>query len=241
MKNIVRTAVNSLGFDVVRLKHLHKNLVEHLLNIFDKNKIDCVIDVGANSGQYAMSLREMGYKGYIVSFEPVKVAYGTLELNAKADEKWLCYNLALGDKDQVKTINVYKSTVFSSFLEANAYSKDIWRSLESVTTEEVSVIRLDDILPELARRTGCSRLFLKMDTQGYDSNVFRGSLNSLDSIRGLQSELALIPVYKEMPLAYDVLNEFHKAGFYISGMYPINREDASLAVIEYDCVLVKRK
>jgi hypothetical protein len=24
-------------------------------------------------------------------------------------------------------------------------------------------------------------------------------------------------------------------------MYPVNREDASLAVIEYDCVLVKRE
>ena len=38
---------------------------------------------------------------------------------------------------------------------------------------------------------------------------------------------------------YEVLTEFNDHNYYISGMYPINR-DESLAVIEYDCVLVKK-
>ena len=38
---------------------------------------------------------------------------------------------------------------------------------------------------------------------------------------------------------YDVLQEYHLFDYFISGMYPINR-DESLAVIEYDCVMVKR-
>jgi hypothetical protein len=43
-----------------------------------------------------------------------------------------------------------------------------------------------------------------------------------------------------MPDTYEVLREFHAHNYFISGMYPINR-DESLAVIEYDCVLVRRE
>ena len=70
-------------------------------------------------------------------------------------------------------------------------------------------------------------------------NVFRGAVESLEKIPSIQSELSLIAIYDDMLPAYDILKEFHQQGFFISGMYPINR-DESLAVIEYDCVLVKR-
>ena len=243
MKKIIRNILNGFGFDVIRLKTKLKidnvDLSSHLSNVFAAKEIDCVIDVGANSGQYGAFLRKMGFKGYIISFEPVKAVFDMLVSNAKSDNKWICYNLALGDQTEEKTINVYKSSVWSSFLDANAYSKNIWKSLESVIPETVKVAKLDDIFPELVRRTGCKRYFLKMDTQGYDKNVFSGSLDSLANIEALQSELALIQVYDGMPSAYDVLGDFHSRNFYISGMYPINR-DESLAVIEYDCVLVKK-
>jgi len=58
-------------------------------------------------------------------------------------------------------------------------------------------------------------------------------------VQALQTELSLISVYEGMPRSYDVLQDFHDREFFISGMYPINR-DPSLAVIEYDCVLVKK-
>ena len=38
---------------------------------------------------------------------------------------------------------------------------------------------------------------------------------------------------------YVFLKGLHELNFLISGMYPINRDEC-LAVIEYDCVLVKR-
>jgi FkbM family methyltransferase len=240
MKNIVRTTVNRLGFDVVRLTNVNNDLAGHLLNVLTLNNIDCVIDVGANAGQYGQFLRGLGYLGFIVSFEPVKAAYERLQATASGDDKWLTYHLALGDKAEKKIINAYKSSVFSSFLNANEYSKGIWNSLETVTPEEVNVRRLDDIFAELVDRTNGTSFFLKMDTQGYDINVFIGGLASLSRVNGIQSEVSLIPVYDGMPPAYEVLNKFHEQDFYISGMYPINRDAASLAVIEYDCVMVKR-
>ncbi|TAN42047.1 MAG: FkbM family methyltransferase [Nitrospirae bacterium] len=240
MKRLVRSFFNLFGYDFVKAQYNNADFEKHLSNVIAAKNIDCIIDVGANKGQYGESLRKMGYKGRIVSFEPVKSVFNVLKEKCDKDDRWDCYNLALGDKKEEKTINVYQSTVFSSFLQANEYSKNIWQSLENVTPEVVNVVRLDDVYAELVGRTGCTNCMLKLDTQGYDKQAFDGAIGSLKHILALQSELALIPVYDGMLPVYDVLKIFHEHNFFISGMYPINR-DESLAVIEYDCVLVKKE
>lgn len=55
-------------------------LKSHLIHIFKKNQINCVFDIGANKGQYARQLRELGYDGLIFSFEPTSHAYGSVSL-----------------------------------------------------------------------------------------------------------------------------------------------------------------
>lgn len=239
MKKLIRNILNKYGLDIVRIKNQHDNLSNHLLNVLTNKNIECVIDVGANSGQYGVFLRELGYKGYIVSFEPVASVFKALKEKCDKDDKWFCYDFALGDKSEEKILNVYKSTVFSSFLEANDYSKNIWSSLNHVTPESVKVFKLDDVYDDIIGKLGCTHYMLKLDTQGYDKFVFDGARDCLKHVSVLQSELSLISVYDGMLDAYDILKQFHNNGFYISGMYPINR-DESLAVIEYDCVLVKR-
>lgn len=61
----------------------------------------------------------------------------------------------------------------------------------------------------------------------------------MNAVKCLQTELSLIAVYEGMGKPYELLNEFHKHQFEISGMYPINRDNVSMAVIEYDCILVR--
>lgn len=231
--------LNRFGFDVIRLVNKNSDLSAHLRIVLSQLKIDCVVDVGANTGQYGEFLRQLGYTGSIVSFEPVKEVFRKLQANSSNDPKWTCYNLALGDTSERKVMNVYQASVFSSFLRANEYSQQRW-SLDQGNAEDVSVARLDDLFEELVAKTGGTSFFLKMDTQGYDRKVFAGALGSLERIRGLQSELSLLPVYDGMPRGYDVLEDFHARNYFVSGMYPVNRDD-SLAVIEYDCVLVKKQ
>ena len=239
MKHLLRRLLNRIGFDLVRTKNQHDDLTKHLSNVLRSRNIDCVFDVGANSGQYGLFLRSIGYQGYIISFEPVSSVFGELSERSQNDEKWICCNYALGDKNEQKTLNVYKSTVFSSFLKANDYSKNIWHSLEHMEPELVNVKRLDNVWQELTAKLDCKNFMLKLDTQGFDNYVFEGAHNLINNISVLQSELSLIPVYEGMGQVYDILNQYHKSNFFISGMYPINR-DYSLAVIEYDCVMVKR-
>ena len=235
----LRRLINRTGFDVVRISAFHRDFSEHLKRVLDANQIDAVIDVGANKGQYAAMLRQIGFRGHIYSFEPVSSIYAELCRVSKEDRKWHCFNLALGDEVGEKQINVYDSHVFSSFLEANDYSKAIWKSLNGVTPERVKVARLEDIFDTLPEKEECHRFMLKLDTQGFDLQAFRGTGTYLDQISVLQTELAMIAIYDAMPDPFATLAEYSSKGFCVSGMYPINR-DVSQAVIEYDCVMVRR-
>lgn len=240
MKATLRKLLNSAGYDLLRLRNSNFTLETNLLNVLKKKGISCIIDVGANCGQYGSFLRRIGYRGHIFSFEPVQHVFEKLQSAAKHDSKWRCFQYALGNQEGKKEINVYRSTVFSSFFDANEYSKNIWNSLRDVYTEIVHVRKLEDIYDELTQDLGSVTCMLKMDTQGYDVNVFQGARAILGNVEALQSEIAIIKVYEEMPDGLDALKLFQEHGYYISGMFPINREE-SLAAIEFDCLLVKRE
>lgn len=239
MIRFARRLLNRAGFEIVRRQYANTDVAQHLRNIIAHYEIDCILDVGANVGQYGKMLRLLGFSGQIVSFEPVRDVYEQLEQAARDDDKWHVYPLALGATSERKRINVYGDTVFSSFRDASAYSKEVWSALSDSHAEDVTVVRLDDIFSDIRQKTGGRKFLLKLDTQGFDLEAFQGATESLAHILAMQSELSLIPVYDHVPPPYDTLNVFHAAGYAISGMYPINREPG-LAVVEYDCVLVHR-
>jgi FkbM family methyltransferase len=239
IKKSVHKSFNLFGFDLIKHGHFDQSFGEHLLRVFSSRQIDCVFDVGANVGQYGRFLRNIGYTGHIVSFEPVKSAFEQLLRQSKNDAKWICLNTALSDAAGEKSINVFAETQFCSFLEASDYAKGTWTDVKDSTAEIVDTVRLDDVFESIKARTQCNNYYLKLDTQGYDNHVFRGAARSLRFVQAMQSELSLISVYEGMDRSFAGIEHYQDAGFFISGMYPINVEQ-SLAVIEYDCVLVKR-
>lgn len=77
IKNLVRQAAvrgfHQIGYEVTPAwKVPSKPLVDHLKAVFRVYSIDTVLDVGANLGQFrSMLWEDVGFKGRIVSFEPV--------------------------------------------------------------------------------------------------------------------------------------------------------------------------
>lgn len=239
VKKSIHKTFNLFGLDLIRRDHFDRSFGDHLLKVFRSRQIDCVLDVGANIGQYGSFLREIGYSGHIVSFEPVNTAFEELLTKSENDSKWTCLNVALSNESKLSEINVYEGSQFSSFLETSEYAISKWSDIGAAKRELVKSVCLDDVFPELNDSLQCGNFYLKLDTQGFDLNVFRGAKQSLRHIHAMQSELSLISVYKGMDRSFAGLEEYIEAGFHISGMFPINVEQ-SLAVIEYDCVLVKR-
>lgn len=216
-------------------------LVRHLRAIIEHYRIDCVFDVGGNLGQYHDLLREdIGFKGLILSFEPVQKYVEVLHARAVADAKWQVFDFALGSTDSMATINVTKSPGLNSFLEPRTDAvKDYWSVGEVIGTEKVRIRMLDEMFQGLRGEHGFQSPYLKLDTQGFDLEVLKGARDSLNEFRALQTEASIKPLYQEMPDYRDVIEYLAVAGFELSGMFPVSH-DKALRLIEFDCLMTNR-
>jgi FkbM family methyltransferase len=226
----------TLKIDIVRTYNT-ATLTHHLEEVFKVYRIDTIVDVGANEGQFGAMARELGFTGDIHSFEPVKQTYDKLVRTAAHDARWTTHNLALGRQHGTLAINVSEGSVFSSLLKPNDYGAERFAGIKVQRQEQIEVSTFDRFMQK--HIGGERRIFLKMDTQGYDLEVFGGAAASLNSICCILSELSLIPIYDGMTDYLETLATYQKHGFSVSGMYSVNRND-DLSLIEVDCVMVNR-
>ena len=203
----------------------------------DTRQVDLVVDVGANEGQFARRLRHT-YGGDIISFEPISAPFRRLEEAARNDSRWTVHQFALGSEETTATMHVASDTAFSSLLIPNAFSRQRFRRSASLVDETVHVKRLDRVLEPLLTAASPKRLFLKLDAQGYDLEVFTGLGKYADRVMVMQSEISLVPIYEGMPHWTESVATYEHAGLSVGGMFPVTR-DVDGRVIEYDCLLVR--
>jgi FkbM family methyltransferase len=230
----LRRLVNATGFDVVRTRGMH-NLTAHLQQVLKLYDIDTVLDVGANEGQFAHELRSLGFQGQIHSFEPVPSVFELLKRNSATDGRWAAHSYALGAAPGRQTINISEATVFSSFLPLDDQTEKKWKVAGITDRQVVEISTVDSFLKTLDGKA--SRVFLKMDTQGYDLQVFEGAKSSLERIAAVLTEISFSAVYQGSPSYSDSIDPIQKAGYSVSGIYQVARTP-NLALIEADCVFV---
>jgi hypothetical protein len=56
---------------------------------------------------------------------------------------------------------------------------------------------------------------------------------------GLQSEVSTAPIYEGMPHLSEAITLFESRGFSLTTLLPVNRDEATSRVIEFDCVMVR--
>ena len=209
-----------------------------LPTLLDMYGVNCVVDVGAHAGQYGERLRAGGYRGRIVSFEPTPDGFEALSRRAERDRRWAVHRLALGREDTTTTMNVVPGTL-SSLLPPTKFGAGRYPKLQAAEEVEVEVRRLDGLLDEALAGLGRPRPFLKLDTQGYDLDVFAGAGERVREFVGIQSEVALMEIYEGMPRMPEAVATYEAAGFEIAALYPVSRQTRTARVLEYDCVMVR--
>ena len=212
----------------------------NLKKLFRLLQVDCVLDVGANVGQYWRHLRnEVGFDGVVVSFEPIPDNVRKLRDLARADDKWIIEECALGSTSCQMQLNVMNRTDFSSFLEPDHRGGQFEAENRIAHRVSVPVRTLDEIFPKIAREAQCKSVYLKVDTQGYDLEVIKGGQRTLKSIVALQTEASVIPIYEGMPDYVTTVRTLEGLGFVLSGIYP-NHDGNFPKLIEFDAVMIKR-
>jgi FkbM family methyltransferase len=213
---------------------------EYMRKLFDYLDIDCVFDVGANEGQYGEFLRNMvGYKGLIISFEPIQECFDLLRNKSLHDPNWLIHPIALGDSNGCLKFNVMAGSQFSSFLDPDDSKLKMFSERNIVLRPiNVEMKTLHDIVPEIIKNTGVKSLYLKLDTQGFDLNVARGAQDQLMMFRALQTEASVTPIYKGAPSFAETLTFFQRSGYELSGIFP-NNPDHFPRMIEFDCHMIR--
>ncbi|MBS0363284.1 MAG: FkbM family methyltransferase [Proteobacteria bacterium] len=194
---------------------------------------DLVIDVGANVGQFGESLRELGYRGKILSFEPINSCFATLVEKSKRDGNWECVNEALGSKPHAAEINVSVHTAYSSILPLSNVGIEFDPNTAIVEKQKIIVNTIDDYLSGKEFKN----IFLKIDTQGFEKEVLAGAVNTLGRCSGLLLELPVENLYEGVWGFTEALKHVEGLGFVPAQITPVSpRRFDKVSALEFDCV-----
>jgi FkbM family methyltransferase len=206
----------------------------HLLGV---RRVDLVLDVGANTGQYALRTRAAGYAGRIVSFEPLRDAYAELDSRAEADPLWECRRHALGSSSGEAEIHVAGNSWSSSLLEIEDRHIASAPGSAYVGTETVSVLTLDEVWGEVAG--GARSPYLKLDVQGFELEALRGAERTLPKLAGIEAELSLAPLYEGAPTYREVIDHLEAAGFRLAGLEPEFFDPETAELLQAQAIFVR--
>jgi FkbM family methyltransferase len=190
-------AAAALGFRLVPERKIREPLAQ-LAAALAHNQIDAVIDVGANVGQYAVGLRAVGWRGPILSFEPLPEAHAALAARAAADAGWtVAPRLALAERAGAAWLAVSAESDMSSLLPQSALLEGASPSSAVVGRVEVELARLDEV--PAVRDAPWERMLVKIDVQGAEARVLAGMERLWPRVRGVQVELSLVELYRGEP------------------------------------------
>ena len=179
-------------------------------NLEDSN-VSNVIDVGANVGQFGLDIRRHGFKGQIVSYEPVNETFGLLTQTTRRNQPWKAIQLGLGAAESERTINISGNDgLSSSLLEMGSLHLENFPDSATVSRQNISISTIDNQLVVLGLRP--QEIMLKLDVQGFEAEVLKGASQSISKIPLCYLEVSITPLYEGEVLLLPILIELSKYG-----------------------------
>lgn len=242
LRSYLKRALFALGIDLKRLSILD-NPHRRLQILLDQMHIATVFDVGANAGQFALTLRELGYNGKIYSIEPLSSAYDSLLINSKNDNFWVIYpRCALSDVSGIGQIQISQNSVSSSLSQILSNHLSLAPESQVVANESVATYTLDHVFSQLNTSEvplDCE-LMLKIDAQGYEFNILNGAAHSLQHFMVLMIEMSTEKMYQDEKKMTFLCEWLTDRGFDLWSLYPAFADKTTGRVFQYDGIFVNR-
>ena len=170
---------------------------------------DFIVDIGANNGQWITEVRQKGYLGSALCIEPIVKNYKKLVSSKILNVTTL--NCAVGNLNGNTYVNVASNDgLSSSILEIGSYHMNAAPNIKFIKKEKVRMFKLSKIL----ETTNYSKIFVKIDTQGYEFEVLKSiSGKNYANIFAFEIETNLVNSYKKTTLMEDTVKFLRKKGY----------------------------
>ena len=227
----VRLALHRTGVSIGR-----DPFVNRVARLLEARDVETVLDVGANVGQFARMVRAAGFDGDILSFEPLSDAYRRLTRRSKGDPRWQAFNTAVGSEPGRSTIHISANSYSSSLLAMTKAHLDAAPGSEFIGTEDVDVTTVAGIVDE--HGLDPARMFIKVDTQGYEKSVMAGAGAVIDKVAAVQLELSFVELYEGQELFDEGVATMREHGLELWTLDP-GISDAEGRLLQCDGVFVR--
>jgi FkbM family methyltransferase len=188
------------------MREFNATVIGSVLRNIESHGLSTVLDVGANVGQFGIDLRINGYKGQIISFEPVTENFERLKLISRKFGNWETIQTGIGSQERNGTISVSgNSGLSSSFLRISETHLQEFPESYTKRTELAKIQTLDKQISLL--KIDPTKTFLKIDTQGFEREVLEGASQALPFIPLCLLESSLEPLYEGESSILQLLNQ----------------------------------
>lgn len=218
MKKLLRKIARYFGVEITR--HRPSTSAQgQIRKALELAGINVVFDIGANEGQFARGIREYGFQGKIVSFEPLSSARKKMLACSVRDDNWHVHEqAAIGDQDGEAEIYIAGNSVSSSLLPMLKSHSSAALGSAYVAAERVPISKLDSIANQYL--SPAANLFIKIDTQGFEWQVLDGGYETLNQALGVLCELSLVPLYEAQRLWLEIVERLDNEGFILWAVQP---------------------
>lgn len=187
---------------------------EHEALLAGLGRLQTIVDVGANVGQFALLSRIVQPQARVISFEPIPSAAARFRAVLGRDDMVTLHETALGETAGTAEIHITARADSSSLLKPKRQA-EVFPGTHEVGTQTITVSRLDEALCPNAI-VGPS--LLKIDVQGFEGAVLEGCAALLPRFDWIYCELSFIELYSGQPLAHDLIAWLSARGFRLDGV-----------------------
>lgn len=221
MKKSILRLLKKLGYRISKGKINYKgNIVDYDFEIKHKWLIDrkfkTVLDIGANTGQFASKVRALFPSAQIYSFEPIQSVYKVLKKKFEYDLKFKAFHLGLGDSKGIVSFFQNDFSDSSSLLLMNQLHKENFPKTANENQIEIQVDQLDNLINDLDL---ARPMLVKIDVQGFEDKVISGGEKVIKMANIAIIEVGFYELYQNQVLFNDVLFKMNSLGFEYKGNY----------------------
>lgn len=192
-----------------------------------------VIDVGANTGQFARAAHYVFPEARIYSFEPLPACLDAMRTRMKGIPGFEAFSSAIGNEEGTITIHQSAFSPSSSILGMTSEHTDAFPWTAGGMDVEVEIHTLDSFLPRINLD---GKVLLKIDVQGFSQQVFLGAPLTLARSDMVFVETSFVSLY-EGEATFDQTYRFMmEAGFAFIGFLDQLEHPATGQILQGDAM-----